>query len=337
MLKIDRQIKSVSDVQPGHLPSDVAESAQPLVLRGFVRHWPVVQAALESHASAVRYLRRFYAGATVNAVELDASAEGRVFYSEDLSGFNFRPVRCRLDAILDKIEELLAAEHPPTVYVGSTTVDNCLPGFRQENDIRIEGAEPLVSIWLGNRSRIAAHYDLPDNIACCASGRRRFTLFPPEQIANLYPGPVDFTPAGQTVSMVDFHVPDFNRFPRFAAALENAQVAELEPGDAVFVPSMWWHHVEGLESLNVLVNYWWRKSPGYMDTPANVLEYALLSLRDLPDEQRRAWHDVFKFYVFEFDQSRIEHIPENRRGILGPMDDTMARKLRARLLKKLNR
>ena len=190
---------------------------------------------------------------------------------------------------------------------------------------------------MGSRSRIAAHWDLPDNIACCAVGRRRFTLFPPDQLENLYVGPLHFTPSGQEVSLVDFHNPDFDKHPKFREALKSARVAELEPGDAVFVPSMWWHHVEGLESLNVLINYWWRQSPDYMGTPVNVLKHALLTIRDLPAEQRRAWHDIFQYYVFDADDSTFEHIPERAQGPLGPINEQTARMLRAELLKKLNR
>ena len=113
--------------------------------------------------------------------------------------------------------------------VGSTTVDTCLPGFRGENDLGFGERQPLVSIWLGNRTRIAAHHDLPDNIACVVVGHRRFTLFPPEQLENLYIGPLDFTPAGQAISMVDFAKPDLQRFPKFAEAARHAHVAELSP------------------------------------------------------------------------------------------------------------
>lgn len=337
MLSIERHVRELAVSQPGRLPPAVRRSTEPLLLRGLVTHWPVAQAAADSFAAVDAYLRRFYTNATVNAVYGRPEARGRLFYNEDLSGFNFQAVRARLDKVLDDLRAQSDAAQPLGVYVGSTTVDTALPGFRSENDIQVDGADPLVSIWLGNRSRIAAHFDLPDNVACCAAGRRRFILFPPAAIASLYPGPIDFTPAGQVISMVDFEEPDFERFPKFREALTAAQVAELEPGDAVFIPSMWWHHVEGLDRLNVLVNYWWRQTPGYMDTPANVLDYALLCLRDLPRTQREAWRAVFDYYVFDFDQDAVSHIPEDRRGVLAPMDEVKARKLRAQLLNRLNR
>ena len=40
-------------------------------------------------------------------------------------------------------------------------------------------------------------------------------------------------------------------------------VAELAPGDALFIPTLWWHHVESLDQqLNCLVNYWWNGAIG---------------------------------------------------------------------------
>ncbi|RBJ42034.1 cupin-like domain-containing protein, partial [Xanthomonas oryzae pv. oryzae] len=226
---------------------------------------------------------------------------------------------------------------PPAIYVGSTTLDTYLPGLRAHNPIALPQSEPLASIWMGNRTRIPAHQDLPDNLACVVAGRRRFTLFPPEQLANLYIGPLDLTPAGQPVSLVDIAAPDLLRFPRYAQALEHALVAELLPGDALFIPSMWWHHVEALESFNVLVNFWWRQSPAYMDSPMNALMLALLTIRDLPAEQRATWQEVFRHYVFEANGTTTAHLPDAARGVLAPMDDARARSLRARLLQRLNR
>ena len=94
--------------------------------------------------------------------------------------------------------------------------------------------------------------------------------------------------------------------------------------------------MEATGSLNILLNYWWRKSPAYMGTPTDVLHHALQSIRDLPPQQKKAWAGIFEHYIFG-DQRSLEHIPEQRRGSLGPLDDAMARKLRARLLNRLNR
>jgi hypothetical protein len=337
MLPVERSVKEITGLCPDSVPAEVLGSAEPLLLRGMLADWPIVKAAKTSAQAADLYIRQFYQGATVGAFIGSAESGGRVFYNEDMTGFNFQRVMTKMDSVLNKIQQHSYDDRPPAFYIGSTTVDTCLPGFRVENDIEFGDIDPLASIWLGNRTRVAAHYDVPDNIACCAVGRRRFILFPPSEVANLYPGPLDFTPAGQAISMVDFHQPDYEKYPRFRDALKNAQVAEMEPGDAIFIPSMWWHHVEALSNLNVLINYWWRQSPGFMDTPLNVLNHALLSLRDLPKEQRQAWHELFRYYIFDFDEETVAHLPEKHRGVLAPMDEMNARKLRAQLLSKLNR
>ena len=100
-------------------------------------------------------------------------------------------------------------------------------GFRAENDINLHAQTPLASLWIGNQSRVAAHYDFPTNIACSVAGHRRFTLFPPEQLENLYVGPVDFTPAGQPISTVDFAQPDYADF-RDLKCVAARSVADLD-------------------------------------------------------------------------------------------------------------
>jgi hypothetical protein len=114
-------------------------------------------------------------------------------------------------------------------------------------------------------------------------------------------------------------------------------VAELEPGDAIFIPSMWWHHVEALAAFNVLVNYWWRQSPGWMDTPTNALMLALLTLRELPQTQRQAWQEIFRHYIFEPGDAVDAHLPPHARYALAPLDEDRARALRGTLLKRINR
>lgn len=339
MLPVPEPIEELPGGDPRSLPDAVLTRSTPVVLRGLASTWPAVKAARASAQDAIAYLKRFdHGGMRVVATVAPPEAGGRVFYSEDLSGFNFRREEVPLAVALDTLRKYLDTEAPPSIYVASTTLDTFLPGFRAENPMELGARDPLASIWIGNRSRIAAHQDVPDNLACVVAGRRRVTLFPPDQLANLYIGPLDHTPAGQAVSLVDFDAPDLERFPRFPEALRHALSAELDPGDAVFIPSMWWHHMEGLAPFNVLVNYWWRRSPGWMDTPMNALMLAITSLRDLPPHERAIWKDVFDHYVFGYDEAvDAAHIPESARRVLASLDEDRVRHLRALLVQRLNR
>ncbi len=331
------KIREIKDASAVDLTEDILSGQQPVVFRGLVSHWPFVRAGQKSDADAQAYLRSRYNQAPVVVCHGGPEANGRPFYNDDLSGLNFESRQASLDFFLDKIQEHSADETPPLLYIASTTIDDCLPGFNDENTLPLAGKQPLASIWIGNKSTVAAHYDLADNIACVTIGRREFTLFPPEQLENLYVGPIDLTPAGQPVSLVDFDAPDHEKHPKFRHALEAAQTATLEPGDAIFIPSMWWHHVKALNLFNVLVNYWWRQSPAFMGPPVNALNLAILSVRDLPPAQREIWRGLFNHYVFENTEEKVAHIPVERRGILGPVTEVMARRLRAYLLNRLNR
>lgn len=315
----------------------VAATDEPFVLRGLASQWPVVQKANKSNGELLKYLRGCAADVPVRACRGAPANEGRVFYNDDLTSMNFDQVETRLTAVLDDLEQHEHDAHPPTIYMGSTETEYCLPGFAADNHLDLPDIQPTVRIWLGNRHRVAAHYDVLENIAVVAAGRRRFTLFPPEQIANLYVGPLDFTPAGQPVSMVDFDRPDFERFPRFAEALKHARTAVLEPGDAVYIPSTWWHHVEGLESLNILINHWWLPVPYYLGAPLDALMHGILSIRELPAAQRKSWRVFFDHYIFDPDEQLAAHLPEGSRGVLDPLDENSARKIRSLLRNKLNK
>jgi hypothetical protein len=337
MPQIAETIREIPAEGTRALPDEVLESTRPVVLRGLASHWPIVQAGLESPEAAIAYLGRFYKDATVHVMSGPPEIGGRFFYNDAFNGFNFQMHRARLDAVLSELQRFAGDPEAPSIYVGSTTIDTALPGFRGENDFDLGTRQPLASIWIGNRTRIAAHHDVPDNLAFVVAGHRRFTLFPPEQLPNLYIGPLDFTPAGQPISVVDFAKPDFARYPKFAQALESACMAELGPGDAIFIPSMWWHHIESLDGFNVLVNYWWRQSPSYMDSPIGALMLALMTVRDLPPSQRAAWENMFRHYVFEADDTTAAHIPENVRRSLGKLDVNAMREMRAIILARLNR
>jgi hypothetical protein len=315
----------------------LVDAGEPVILRGLARDWPLVRAGLDSPQLAAEHLLRFYDGKPVTA--FSGAPGGRFHYDDAATAMNFASARVRLDEVLARLLDPATSE---AIYVGSTDLDTYLPGFRAENDLRPSDGTfdrhlPVASIWIGNRTIASAHYDMSNNAAVCAVGRRRFTLFPPEQVANLYPGPLAPTPGGQVVSMIDFAAPDLERYPRFAKALSAAQVAELEPGDVLVYPALWWHHVEALDGFNVLVNYWWNDAPAFLDTPADTLLHATLTLRDRPLAEKAAWRALFDYYVFGDSALPAAHLPQAAQGPLAPLDDTGARRLRAYLLHRLNR
>ena len=326
-------VEVVEDCRPGNIPPEVLNSDVPLLLRGLVAEWPAVKACSGSLPNAAKYLSRFWTNDLVTVYVSDVN-NGRFFYNDDCTGFNFQAGTAPLAQVMLKLDEN-PGDNGQSIYVGSTNVDHWFPGFRKENDLALP-ADGLVSIWIGNKTRISAHYDYPDNIACVVAGERRFTLFPPEQIDNLYIGPVDRTPSGQAISLVDFANPDFEKFPRFEEALRHALVCDMQPGDAIFLPSMWWHHVEAFSAFNILVNYWWISSPVHMDSPRTALLHGILTMRDLPERQRAAWKKMFDYYVFAADEKVCEHIPEAGRGCLAPLDEASAKALRDEVVKRLS-
>ena len=326
-----------------NIPREVIASAEPVVFKKLVGDWPMVQAGQVSDRASVDYLKSFYNGNPTIVCKIPAKNNGRMFYSDNCTKLDYESFKGRIDETLDAILDGMHKTDSPAYYIASNIIDTHLPGFSEKNnlliprDAQVDAMQERVSIWIGGATTATCHFDALDNIACCAAGKRRFTLFPPHQISNLYPGPMEPTPGGQVISLVDFKNPDLQKFPRFPDALSHAQVADLEPGDALYIPSMWWHHVESLETYNILVNYWWDDAPAFLTSGMNALYSAMLGIRDKSPHERAAWKHLFDHYIFDGVEKSSAHIPVEARGFLHTLDRLGVRKLRALLINKLNR
>ena len=313
---------------------------RPAVLPGYVREWPAVKKAQTSPAALADYLKRFDNGTLVDALMTAPDIDGQIFYDAPMNGFNFHRNRLPLAAIVEQVLRYAKFPQSPAVAAQSALISACLPGFCADNSLNLVDAGVLPRIWLGNRITTPTHVDEWNNIGCVVAGRRRFTLFPPDQISNLYIGPLDFAPTGAPMSLVSLRHPDFERYPKFRQALASAQTADVGPGDAIFIPPLWWHHVESLEPFNVLVNYWWHDRAGdgaNADSAFDALLHAMLSIRALPPETRRAWAAFFEHYVFGPGEPAVQHIPPHRHGVLGDLSPEQNAGLREHLKKRLMR
>lgn len=310
-------------------------ASTPFVIRDIAVEWPLVRAGRESAAAARSYLVRHARNRRFEVNIGEPGKGGRLFYDDQMR-MNFRMGQAPLSEIFAGIEANVGKRDAPVIYLSSLNIHDYFDGLHQANHLEMFARQTRDSIWIGTRTEIAAHNDIPDNLAVCAVGKRRFTLFPPEVFAQLYLGPLENTPAGRAVSMVDLHNPDDARYPEFSRALAQAQVAELQPGDALFIPSMWYHHVEALDDFNVLVNYWWRGTPRYLGDPEQALLHAILAVRDLPESARVRWKALFDHYVFSGGSAAAAHLAEGQRGILDTLDVESAGRLRAFLLRSLS-
>lgn len=311
-----------------------AKQCRPFVLRGISRDWPAVRAADESPAALRDYLLRFSNDRPVRAFVGEPTIEGRYYYSDDLNGFNFEQTDMPLAEALSHVIEGASSAAPKSYYVGSVDTAHHLPGFAAEHIASVVPEHVTPRIWIGNASRVTCHYDAFDNLACVVAGRRRFTLFPPEAIEDLYVGPIDHTMAGRPVSLA-VNDPNDPRFPKFAAALKKAMVADLEPGDALYIPKLWWHQVEAKDPFNVLVNYWWDAFAAGPDMPYTALLHSLITIAERPKPEREAWRAFFDHYVFRPNGHPLSHLPEEKHGILGPLRSGNYGRIRAIVMKML--
>jgi hypothetical protein len=245
---------------PEQFRDEIVPSARPAVLRGVALDWPLVVAANQDTHECMAMLAARSTGVEADVLRADPGEEGRFHYTPDGQSLNFVRGRGNLAGLLAGLREQENSQQPYAMVAQGMIAERHVPGFAEAHPMPLVPASAEPRLWIGNAAKVATHNDPIDNLAIVAAGRRRFTLFPPEAEANLYMGPAHPTPAGTPISMVHVTAPDLDRFPLFESALESAQQAELSPGDAVFIPRDWFHHVEALEPFNILVNYWWDSS-----------------------------------------------------------------------------
>lgn len=318
------------------------QEGEPCIIRGALQNSSLVTAGKISDVSAMEYLLSHNNKKSLLYYSAIPEANGRLFYNTSMNGFNFSTEYLPLSEFFKKLEIAKKNDVGDAYYIGSAELIDHFPDLLREDQLELnqgvfEEYPPRAGIWIGNRTTAATHYDVSNNIAACLVGRRRFTLFPPEQVENLYPGPLEPTPGGQVVSMFNPNAPDFKQYPKAKIAIDNGQVAELSAGDILVYPAMWWHQVEALDSLNIMINYWWNTVPSYVDDPMSTLLHAMLSLRGRPKHEREAWRAIFDFYIFDDDSKASHHLPAHAQGLLGPLGEINARRLRSKVIKRINR
>ena len=327
----------VENITRKEFDEEVRPEGKPVILRGLVRDWPAVKASETSTESIGSYLKSLDNKKPAMTFVAPPEVKGRYFYSADMRGFNFESRQIPLSATINKLLGQKDESDPISIYAGATSASELLPGFGTDNPMPLLRNEVPPLVWVGNSARIAPHFDSSENIACSVTGKRTFLIFPPNQVSNLYVGPLEHNMAGQPASIVDPKDIDLEKFPKFKTAMDAALIAKLEPGDAVYLPALWWHYVESSGPFNVLVNYWWNSVD--KGSPISALALSMLIIRELPAAERAAWKEMFNHYIFDENaQDVVSYLPENIQGVLGkstPIRDATIKNFVGSQLQKL--
>lgn len=310
-------VRELAGVTAETFVREILPASQPVLFRGLFKDWPAVKLGIESPDAIGDYLKAMDTGRPTLVLEANPAVLGRFAYGADMRDFNFNKRTRTVSAGIDQLLNLIDHPNPPYVYVQSAAIPEYFPRFSAENPNPLLPAQIFPRAWISNATRAQTHNDHDHNIAVCITGKRIFTLFPPEQLVNLYIGPHDHTPSGRAISLASLEEPDFGKYPRLKDAIATAQVAELEPGDALYVPKYWWHHVQSVTTFNILINYWWGNFPASVENPQSAFLAGLIALKDLSPAEKSYWKTMFDYYVFQTSGDPVAHIPPEVQGGLG--------------------
>ena len=211
----------------------------PLLLDGLCDDWPA-----RTDWSLARLRERF----ADRLISVIATEDGRLC-TDVRTGVAFQAMRFG-----DYIDIIEHGERPDCYLIEPGA--NWIPEL--SDDVRVprycrDAAWRNTRFWLSAAHTSAPlHRDLAENLFFQFVGRKRFFLYPPSSTPWLYSNP--FRSALPNYSSFDPENPDYGRFPlaRDVAPIE----VIVEPGDALYLPSRWWHQVRSLD-VSASFNFWW--------------------------------------------------------------------------------
>ena len=132
-------------------------------------------------------------------------------------------------------------------YLSVFNIFAAFPQLRQDVDFSVINRYKLkhtVAGWIGPAETLTGyHIDWGDNILAQISGRKEVHLVSPDQTPFMYAS--QKFDQGTTISAVDTEHQDAENYPLFEKVIP--WKVTLEPGQMLFIPRGWWHHVRSLD------------------------------------------------------------------------------------------
>ncbi|KAK2580279.1 hypothetical protein KPH14_012526 [Odynerus spinipes] len=145
------------------------------------------------------------------------------------------------------------AQHQLFDQIPELKKDIIIPDYCSFSDTEDAEAEPPdINAWFGPAETVSPlHYDIKNNLLCQVLGYKRIFLYNPSDSVNLYPYDTKLL---HNTAQVDPVKPDYIKWPNLKKA--KGFMCYLGPGEMLYIPPKWWHHVTAL-TPSFSVSFWW--------------------------------------------------------------------------------
>nr|WP_255490920.1 cupin-like domain-containing protein [Spartinivicinus marinus] len=237
-----KPIDSIKNISVSAFNRDYVAQNRPLLIKGGIAYWDAL--SLWDN----EYLNR---NAGHNVVDVETSRdqfEGNLFDDAEKVWMPFSRF----------LERLTLSEGETDYFVGSwlfPTLVADAPDIPTFKAFSMPIKRGMIMSRGGNR--IALHYDWYQNMLCQVAGYKRLVLIDVTDTPFLYPlnSPVNYSP-------VNIQNVDWSAYPEFCHA--TLFHADIEPGDVLYIPTLWWHAVESVDR-NIMI------SQSFYDTDSDLL------------------------------------------------------------------
>lgn len=244
-------IPTVANIEPERFFSEFYAANRPVVLTGLVDHWP----ALEKWS--LDYLDSVVGDAEV---ELQVARDSSATYERDKDAHKRSTSLRKLTMAMRQVSS--SNDFYLTAYNDKGNKQALAPLWDDIGPVSILEASGGQDgfFWLGPKGTLTPfHHDLTNNLLVQVMGRKQCHLVPAWEVGRMKNAAhcfSDRTPA-------DWDADD----PALPARL----TCTIGPGDALFLPIGWWHHVEALDhSISMSFTNFAADNGFYQDYPKDT-------------------------------------------------------------------
>lgn len=215
----------------------------PVIIHGLISDWPAYR------KWNIEYLKSTIGDRDINVECGRLLSEG--FYTKKM----------KADRFFESINNTKQDSTNSYYYFAQQRLDQFPELMCDINEIELYSSRSKAfdMIWIGPKGTITPlHFDRGNNLLAQVIGRKRVTLFPPENSVYLYAR--DENDSYSNFSNIDLMSPDYNKYPhfRYAQPIE----CEIKSNDTLYIPKGWWHFVES-EETSISLNFFWQSTHIY--------------------------------------------------------------------------